>query len=130
MENFRKYFNTAKPTENSRVHHHNLFRSPTRKHQNQVANKYGYKGDKDHSVVDRLVRNNLIGRWTLNNLDATGPNGILKTYGLVHTPDEPYSKAIKQSGIVVHYIPSEESPQENEEREGSFFISRQKPKVK
>ena len=76
-----------------------------------VANKYGYKGDKDHSVVDRLVRNNLIGRWTLNNLDATGPNGILKTYGLVHTPDEPYSKAIKQSGIVVHYIPSEESPQ-------------------
>lgn len=130
MENFKNYFNVAKPTENSRVHHHNLFRSPTRKHQNQVARRYGYEGKKDHPVIDRLVKNNLIGKWALSNIDALSPNGIIKTYGLTHTPDEPYSKAIKQTGITVHYVPSEEEPLENEEREGSFFISRKKPNVK
>ena len=130
MENFKKYFNAVKPTENSRVHHHNLFRSQTRKHQNQVAHRYGYKGKKDHPLVDRLVKGNLIGKWGLNKLDATGPTGILKTYGMVHTPDQPYSKAVKQTGIVVHYTPSEEKPEGNEEREGTFFISRKKPNTK
>jgi len=130
MENFKNYFNAKKPTENSRVHHQNLFRSPTRKHQNQVARRYGFEGKKDHPLIDRLVKNDSVGKWPLNTLNATGPNGILKTYGIVHTPNEPYSKAIKQTGISVHYIPSDEEPEEHEEREGIFFITRQKKKTK
>ena len=130
MENFKKYFNAVKPTKNSRVHHHNLFRSPTRKHQNQVARRYGFEAKKDHPLIDRLVKNNSVGRWPINALNVTGPNGILKIYDIVHTPNEPYSKAIKQTGIKIHYIPSDEEPEENEDREGTFFITRQKPKSK
>lgn len=102
MESFSKFFDIArgKATPNTRTHHQNLVRSSTRKHQNQVARRYGYEGKKSNHLIDDIVKNNKKGNWNISKLDA---ENILKTYGLNHIPNKNYSKAINRTGININY---------------------------
>lgn len=128
MDNFKQYFNAEKPTKNSRQHHHNLLRSPSRKHQNQVAYMHGYKAAKDHPVITNIVKNKKYGGpWPLSYIDG---KGILNAYKMTHTANKPYSKAINKTGITLHYKPhiqtSEDQPDSQSTISGKFFLTRNK----
>ena len=103
MDNFASHFNAASKerfTPNTRKHHQNPIRGTTRKHQNQVARFYGSAGKKDDPLVDNIVKNNKKGKWNINGAAA---QRLLKTYGIRHTPDKNYSKAINRTGININY---------------------------
>jgi hypothetical protein len=103
MENFSKFFNSAKErfTPNTRKHHQNPIRSINRPHQNQVARYYGADGRKADPLIDRIVKNNKVGKWPLSPIDA---QRILKTYGRKHDPNKNYSKSIDgKTGISITY---------------------------
>lgn len=133
MDTFKKYFDNLasdKPTKNSRQHHHNLFRSQARKHQNQVARMHGYEGRNDHPIINNLVKNNKIGGpWPISNADA---RSILNTYRENHTPNKAYSKAIKRTGVTIHFAPAVKSTNTQTDNSvipsGKFHLTRSKPK--
>jgi hypothetical protein len=102
MDNFSKFFDLAKQraTPNTRVHHQNPMRSITRKHQNQVARRYGYEAKKDDPVIDNIVKNKKYGKW---NIGGAAAQRILKTYGIKHIAGKNYTKAINKTGININF---------------------------
>jgi len=126
MDSFKKYFNIAKPTENSRQQHQNLLRSPIRKHQNQVGYVHGYKGKKEDPIIDNIVKNEKYGFW---NISYDAGLRLARTYGLTHDPKRKYSKAIKQTGIILSYYPPAKAENEEEQAgKGKFYVSRSEKK--
>jgi hypothetical protein len=118
MESFSQFFKTSTP--NTRAQHQNPIRSLNRKHQNQVAYKYGYKGQKEDPFINNIIKYKKYGNWTISPIDG---QRIATTYRIKHNPLKPYSKSINKTGITLNFTPAKE-----EGRKGKFSLFRPKPK--
>lgn len=119
MRTFLEFFNitNAITTPNTRVKHqaNNAGPKPDDKHQNLVARRHGADGAKLDPIIDNIVKNKRFGKWTIVPANA---KRILNKYGITHTENKSYSKAIKQTGIYINYDVTTKK----------FTISRNRPK--